>query len=201
MLPPIASMLTSAMEHPGRISLVIFLPYCNFNCLSCHNRDLIEGRFEPLPVEKLIWELRNNFIVDFIVISGGEPTIHGKGLEELIDLIRKEREDLPIRVDSNGSSPEVLEGIADAVDGLAIDVKASPFRREKYEFVIRREFEVEKLIRSVEIASRLKYTVFRTVKYPWLTEEDLEEIREFLSVYGGGKPHLLNPYLEPPDGS
>lgn len=199
MLPPIASVLTSTIEHPGKIALCIFLPYCNFNCLSCHNKDLVEGRFEPLPMEKLIWELENNFIVDLIVISGGEPAIHGKRLIDLIDLIRRKRSDLPIRVDSNGSLPDFLELIADEVDGLAIDVKAPPFRREKYEFVIRREFSVGDLMRSVEIASKLRYTIFRTVRYPWLTDEDVREIGEFISVYGRGKPHFVNPYSEPLD--
>ncbi len=32
-LPRIASMLTSFIEHPGRISLGIYLPGCNWRCL------------------------------------------------------------------------------------------------------------------------------------------------------------------------
>jgi pyruvate formate lyase activating enzyme len=195
-LPKIASLLTSTIDHPNRISLNIYLPYCNFNCIGCHNRDIAEGRFSEVPPEKLLWELDNNFIIDIVIITGGEPTLHGVKLLNLIELIRKRRSDLPIRVDSNGSLPDVLELIADHVDGFAIDIKAPPFSKDKYERTIRAGFCPDDFIRSVKIAARLPYTIFRTVKYPWLTEEDLKEIREFVSVYGEGKPHLVNPYFE-----
>ncbi|MGB9630554.1 MAG: radical SAM protein [Candidatus Methanodesulfokora sp.] len=195
-LPKIASLLTSTIDHPGMISLNIYLPYCNFNCIGCHNRAIAKGKFNEIPLEKLIWELDNNFIVDIVIITGGEPALHGAKLLNLIDLIRKRRGDLPIRVDSNGSLPDILEMIACHVDGFAIDIKAPPFDRDKYEKTIRARFCPDDLMRSVKIASGLPYTIFRTVKYPWLTEDDLEEIRRFVSTYGGGKPHLVNPYFE-----
>lgn len=199
MLPPIASLLTSTVDHPGSVSLVIFLPYCNLNCFACHNRELVEGRVEFLPTERLLWELENNFLFDLIVITGGEPVLHGKSLLELIDLIRRERGDVPIRVDSNGSLPDLLELVAGSVDGFAIDVKAPPSRREEYELVVGRSFNAEDLIRSVEIAAELPYTIFRTVRYPWLTEVEIEEIRRFLAVHGKGRPHFVNPYFDPRD--
>lgn len=196
-LPKIASLLTSMIDHPGRISLNIYLPYCNFDCIGCHNRDIARGRFVEVPLEKLLWELDNNFIVDMVIITGGEPTLHGKKLLNLIELIRERRGDIPIRIDSNGSLPDILELVASHVDGFAIDIKAPPFDRDKYERTIRAKFCPQNLVRSVEIAAKLPYTIFRTVKYPWLTEEDLEEIKRFVSIYGGGKPHLVNPYFEP----
>lgn len=195
MLPKIASVFTSISEHPNRITLNIFLPYCNFNCIACHNRDLVEGEFEEVPMERFIWELENNMIAEMIVVSGGEPAIHGPGLLELVKLLRSLRGDLPIRIDSNGSLPEVLELISEQVDGFAVDVKAPPLNVEKYERIIRRKFQPEKLLRSIEIAADLPLTVFRTVKYPWLSESDIEEIRAFLSHYG--KPHIILPYFEP----
>lgn len=194
MLPKIASVFTSVSEHPGRISLAIFLPFCNFNCVACHNKEIVEGRFEEVPIEKFLLELENNRIADIIVVSGGEPALHGLRLLELVRLIRRVRGDLQIRVDSNGSLPRVLKAVSDYVDGFAIDVKAPPFNKEKYERVIRRKFDPEKLIESIEIAADLPLTIFRTVKYPWLSESEIEEIRAFLSDFG--KPHLLNPYFE-----
>ncbi|MCS7103499.1 MAG: radical SAM protein [Candidatus Korarchaeum sp.] len=197
MIPKIASILTSSLDHPSSLSLSIYLPYCNLNCIACHNRELVEGRFEEVPLEDLIWELENNLLVDLVVISGGEPTVHGRNLLDLVSLIRNIREDLPIRVDSNGFLPEVMNLLVDQIDGFALDVKAPPMNREKYEFTVRRRYDPEMLIRSVEIASDLPYTVFRTVRYPWLTDDDLEEIRKFLATYGKERPHFINPYLEP----
>ncbi len=192
----VASILTSSLDHPGSLSLSIYLPHCNLDCISCHNRELARGEVPNLPIEDLIWELENNFLVDLVVISGGEPTVHGKKLLDLIELIRSIR-DIPIRVDTNGFLPEVMELIADRVDGFALDIKAPPLNREKYELIVRRRYEPERLIRSVRVAADLPYTIFRTVRYPWLTDSDIEEIRDFLAVYGGGRPHFINPYLDP----
>lgn len=196
MLPRIASLLTSTIDHPGRVSLNIYLPYCNFDCIGCHNYELAKGIFEEVPLDRLFWELENNYIVDMVIITGGEPTLHGDMLIELVDLIRRKRGDLPIRVDSNGSIPSMIEALSRKVDGFAIDIKAPPFDRRKYERIIRARYCPEKLVRSVEIASELPYTIFRTVKYPVLTNEDLEEIRRFVSAYGKGRPYYVNPYFE-----
>lgn len=80
--------------------------------------------------------------------------------------------------------------------GFAIDIKAPPFDVKKYEYVIRRSFNPEMFLESVKVASLLPYTIFRTVKYPWLTENDIEEIRDFVKKYGNGRPHYLNPILK-----
>jgi len=132
-----------------------------------------------------------------VVITGGEPTIHGQKLVNLVELIRQKRPDLFIRIDSNGSNPEVLRLLSNRVDGFAIDIKAPPFEKNKYEHIIRVRFNVEKLIESVKIASKLPETIYRTVKYPWLSEEDIEKIKDFVRTYRGGKPHFVNPYVIP----
>ncbi len=197
-LPSLAAILTSGIDHPGRMTLNVYLPYCNYRCRDCHNWELAKGVFNNMPAENLFWELDNNFLVEMVVITGGEPTIHGQKLVNLVELIRQKRPDLLIRVDSNGSNPEVLRLLSNMVDGFAIDIKAPPFEKSKYEYTIRVKFSVEKLIESVKIASKLPETIYRTVKYPWLSEEDLEKIKDFVRTYGGGKPHFVNPYVMPP---
>jgi len=195
-LPKLAGILTSGIDHPGHISLNIYLPYCNFNCRQCHNYKIARGVFEEVPYEQLLWELENNFVVDMVIITGGEPTLHGEKLLNLVKLIREKRKDLLIRIDSNGSKPEVIKLVSNYVDGFAIDIKAPPFEKEKYEFTIRTKFNIDAFLASVKIAAELPYTIFRTVKYPWLTEEDLEKIRDFVKAYGGGKPYYVNPFVE-----
>lgn len=195
-LPKIAGLLTSGIDHPNYISLNIYLPYCNFNCRQCHNYKIARGEFEEVPYEQLLWELENNFIVGMVIITGGEPTLHGEKLLNLIKLIRSKRNDLLIRVDSNGSRPEVIKLVSSYVDGFAIDIKAPPFEKEKYEFTIRTKFNVDAFLESVKIAAELPYTIFRTVRYHWLTEEDLEKIKDFVKTYGKGKPYYVNPFVE-----
>ncbi|MGC8688936.1 MAG: radical SAM protein [Thermoplasmata archaeon] len=194
-IPKIAGILTSGIDHPSHISLNIYLPYCNFNCRNCHNYKIAKGIFEEIPYEKLLWELENNLIVDMVIITGGEPTLHGEKLINLIKLIKNKRPELIIRVDSNGSLPDIIEKVSHYVDGFAIDIKAPPLDEKKYEYTIRKKFYSASLIESVKIASNLPYTIFRTVKYPWLTENDVEEIKLFLNKYGKGKPYYINPFF------
>ena len=195
-LPKIAGILISGIDHPDHVSLNIYLPYCNFNCRDCHNYKIARGEFVEVPYKKLLWELENNFVIDMVIITGGEPTLHKENLLNLIKLIKGKRKDLIIRVDSNGSMPEVIKLISNYVDGFAIDIKAPPFNKEKYEFTIRTHFDVNSLIESIKIACELPYTIFRTVKYPWLTEDNVREIREFVKNYGKGKPYYVNPFFE-----
>lgn len=195
-LPPVAGTLASGIDHPGYMTLNIYLPYCNYRCRECHNWEIAQGTFQELPVERLVWELENNFIVDMVVVTGGEPTLHRQKLINLVELIRQKRPDLLIRIDTNGSMPEVLRSLSDKIDGFAIDIKAPPFEREKYEYMVRTRFNADSLVESVKIASDLPETIYRTVKYPWLSEEDIEKIKEFVKIYGNGKPYFVNPFVQ-----
>ena len=202
-LPRIISMFTSLIEHPGRISLGIYLPGCNWRCLYCHNYELVLDTVgEEVCEDELRWELENNRLIDLVVISGGEPTIHGEKLLNLVKLIRDLRPDLKIRIDTNGSNPGVLSRVGSLIDGVALDIKAPPDDVEKYSMIIGARFDQEKFMKSVAIARDLPLTIYRTVRYPCLTDEDLDRIRKFVKKNCGGKPHYItefNPVRMPKD--
>jgi len=202
-LPRIVSMFTSLIEHPGRISLGIYLPGCNWRCLYCHNYELVlDAVGEEVREDELRWELENNRLIDLVVISGGEPTIHGEKLLNLVRLIRDLRPDLKVRIDTNGSNPGVLSRVESLIDGVALDIKAPPGDVEKYSMIIGARFNREKFMKSVAIARDLPLTIYRTVRYPCLTDEDLDRIRKFVKENCGGKPHYItefNPVRMPKD--
>ncbi len=195
MFPKIAGTLVSGIDHPNRIALVVYLPYCNYRCLWCHNYELVLGRFKEVPLKDLRWELENNLFVDMVVITGGEPTIYGDGLIELIKFVKEVRADLPVRVDTNGSRPDVMRDIVDLVDGFAVDVKAPPQKKELYSRIIGRKFDREAFMESVRIACDLSLTLFRTVRYPILTDEDFSLIRKFLNDICPDKPYYINEFV------
>lgn len=69
----------SMIDFPGKISCVLFLAGCNFNCPYCHNPELAKGCMDCLnfPGESNFYdflEKRRGFL-DGVVISGGEPTL------------------------------------------------------------------------------------------------------------------------------
>ncbi len=195
MFPKIAGTLVSGIDHPDRVALVVYLPYCNYRCLWCHNYELVLGKFREVPLEDLRWELENNMFVDMIVITGGEPTVYGDGLIRLIEFVKEVRPDLPVRVDTNGSRPDVMEKTVDLVDGFAVDVKAPPQKKRLYSRIIGREFDEEALVKSIKIACDLPLTLFRTVRYPILTDEDFSLIKKFLNDICPSKPYYVNEFV------
>lgn len=117
------------IDFPGKIACVLFVAGCNFDCPYCHNPELAKGsvpadaRFD----EKRAYEFlaqRKGFI-DGVVISGGEPTLQ----PDLPDVCRRIRQlGFPVKIDTNGSRPQVLTGLIDRglVDYIAMDIKADP---------------------------------------------------------------------------
>jgi pyruvate formate lyase activating enzyme len=137
------------------------------------------GELETVPFEAVRAHLASSDgWIDGVVITGGEPCLEG-GLENLIDELRRLK--LSIKLDTNGSRPEVLERLIKAgkVQAVSMDVKA-PLRQPKYSEVAGTEVELEKVAASVDflLSSPVGVEVeFRTTVCPaFLDEEDLIEI-------------------------
>lgn len=119
----------SFIDYPGKISCVLFLSGCNFKCPYCHNPDLARGCAEcpaALYGDGLYRFLeRQKYFLDGVVISGGEPTLH----KELFSLCKRIKEmGFPVKLDTNGSRPGVLERLIEdgLVDYIAMDIKTDP---------------------------------------------------------------------------
>ena len=73
-------------------------------------------------------------MLDGLVISGGEPTIH----HDLPDAIRfiKNETLMPIKLDTNGSNPDMIKELINEnlIEYIAMDVKTGPI--ENYEKII-----------------------------------------------------------------
>ena len=115
------------LDYPGRVACTVFLNGCNFACPFCHNSHLLSPQSNAvLTAEELLSFLkRRKGILDGVCISGGEPTIHPE-LLELLGSIKAQG--YLIKLDTNGSHPEILRSALDEglVDYVAMDVKNSP---------------------------------------------------------------------------
>ena len=140
----------SFIDFPGKISCVLFLAGCNFRCPFCHNPELVKrDRFSSYFDEQAVYrflEQRKDFL-DGVVISGGEATIQ-KGLFDLCKRIKKIG--YPIKLDTNGSRPNVLKRLIDEgyVDYIAMDIKTDPFQ---YFPLITTDDKPEKILSSIQI--------------------------------------------------
>ena len=119
----------SLLDYPGRMACTIFTGHCNFRCPFCHNGTLVlNPDSQPLKPEEELFDLLKNREgrLEGIAITGGEPTLN-KDLPEFCRKI-KENFNLSIKLDTNGSLPEVVKAlvIEKLVDYIAMDIKAAP---------------------------------------------------------------------------
>lgn len=177
----------SLIDYPGKISCVVFTGGCNFRCPFCHNPCLV---FDPASQPKVTGPQFFHFLetrkrrLDGVVISGGEPTLQ-KDLPEFAAKVRAEG--FLVKLDTNGSHPEVLEQLlADsALNAFGIDYKAPASRYA--ELTGAEDAGVyDRVRRSLELAlsSGAELDVRTTVHRRLLSEEDLSRMYEELRALG-----------------
>lgn len=169
---------TSLIDFPGKVSCVLFLSGCNFDCPYCHNPDLVRGSSLPPPFldKKMVYDFleRRKGFLDGIVISGGEPTIQ-KDLPGLCEKIKQMG--YPIKLDTNGSRPQVIERLIDQglVDYIAMDIKTDPLY---YSPFIKKNYYPDHILTSIRIImeSALAYEFRTTCAKPLVDTHIIENI-------------------------
>lgn len=184
---------TSLVDWDGKVASVIFLPFCNFDCGFCHSSELAKNSKKlPNIFLKQILDFLEKKVgwVDGVVITGGEPTLHKKGL---VDLVKKIKNlGYKIKLDTNGSDPDLLKEMIDKklIDYVAMDIKTS---KEKYQLAINKKCDVSKVDQSVRLLlkNNISYE-FRTTAVPGVvSKEDFERIGEWIS---GAKVYAIQQF-------
>lgn len=159
--PPVGGFIKQSLtDYAGRISAVVFTRGCNFRCVYCHNPDLVLPEslslIRPLELEGIeTWLSENRKLLDAIVITGGEPTLHSS-LPVWIRRIRKLG--LEVKLDTNGTNPSMLEELIrdDLVDYIAMDLKTVP-EMSKYSSICGCRISdemIDDILRSLSILQR-----------------------------------------------
>ncbi|MBN2363778.1 anaerobic ribonucleoside-triphosphate reductase activating protein [candidate division WOR-3 bacterium] len=182
----------SSIDYPGRISSVLFTQGCNCRCPFCHNSELVAIKKEGVEtVDEIIETLKKRKkLIDSVVVSGGEPTIH----DDLIDfMVLLKRNHFAVKLDTNGSNPGMIAGIAEmkCVDFVSIDVKSSP---EKYFKAVNAGFNFDGILEIVKTldAAGICYEL-RTTVVPGLVEE--EDMNKISSILGGDRDLVLQQFV------
>ncbi len=171
----------SLIDYPGKVSCVLFLCGCNFDCPYCHNPGLVKCTQPSSSVDDDgvydFLESRRGFL-DGVVVSGGEPTLQ-KGLAALCDKIK--RMGFPVKLDTNGSRPQVIAHLIDEglVDYLAMDIKTEPLNYTKY---IKGGIDPDDLLTSIQIImqSALSYEFRTTCVKPMVDVRMVENIAKII---------------------
>jgi pyruvate formate lyase activating enzyme len=171
----------SLNNYPGKTSAVIFTRGCNFRCLYCHNPELVlpEKYAVEIPLNKIFdFLLSRKGKLDAVTVTGGEPT-HHFDLPEMLKKIKSLG--FLVKLDSNGSRPEMLEAVIKGgnIDYIAMDIKA-PLDSYSYQKVSNVFLDMSKIKKSIAliINSGLPHEFRTTVAKSLTSFDDLRKIAE-----------------------
>ena len=184
-MPAIKGILeTSFIDWPGRMCAVLFLGGCNFRCPFCHNHPLVlhPSTFESHALADVLLRLapyRKWF--DAICISGGEPTLQ-PGLQRMLKTLKSKN--WAIKLDTNGSRPEVLTALLEdgLLDMISMDVKA-PLELSIYNRCAGLQVDLDSIRKSIALIleSRIDHEFRMTVLPGWHSRNDIIQWRDTLA--------------------
>lgn len=181
---------TSLLDYPDKISAIVFTYGCNFRCGYCHNPELIVMKKEPAWTSAGFFEFLNSRKgkLDGIVITGGEPCLQN-GLTDFIKQIKNMG--FLIKLDTNGTFPQILKEVLPFVDYVAMDIKAPLY---KYKDVTQVNIDTEKIKESINIImnSGVDYEFRTTVVKSQLDKKDFIAIGELIK---GAKKYYLQKFI------
>jgi len=139
-------------------------------------------------IKNYIWERKLK--LDAVVVSGGEPTLQSDLINFLVWL---RTVGLKIKLDTNGSNPEVIKNILDKklVDYVAMDIKSG---YKNYSEIVGAKIDFNDIKKSIGLImeSEIDYEFRTTVFKNWVDLDDLKEIGKLID---GAKKYFLQNYV------
>jgi len=138
----------STIDYPKKLSAVVYLCGCPYRCPWCQNAELVlnGGNCKPTGIDEIIDQLKKNFLIQAVCITGGEPLMQ----RETIGLLKgiKSETDLLLKIDSNGYFPERVKEALPLLDFFTTDVKAP--LDERYGEVVGLPDQWQKIVERVK---------------------------------------------------
>lgn len=184
------------LDYPGVVACTVFTAGCNFRCPFCHNAMLVlpeQIDDECLTDDEVFGFLKKRRgVLDGVAVTGGEPLLHADMPEFLA---RVKELGYKIKLDTNGSNPELLSEIVKnkLVDRVAMDIKNAP---EEYARTIGLEsFDIAPVERSKEMLLRgdIDYEFRTTVVKGIHTKESLIGAAKWIE---GAKEYYLQQFKD-----
>lgn len=186
---------TTLLDYPGRVAAAIFLGGCNFRCPFCQNSSLVlsPDRQPEIPEEEVLSFLKKRKgILEGVCVTGGEPTLS----PELPEFLKKIQDlGYPVKLDTNGSHPQVLKDLAsrNLIQMTAVDIKACPNNYPSLCGLVHPDLDSIKETVDFLINGSLDYEFRTTVVRELHTEQDFIQIGQWIA---GAKAYYLQAYRD-----
>jgi len=176
------------INFPGYMACTVYTAGCNLRCPYCHNPGLASGSSDETYTaeEVLSYIEKRKGMLEALVVSGGEPTLHFGSLTDgrcgkFESFLRRVKSlGLLVKLDTNGCRPAVVRYLTDnnLIDYVALDIKA-PLDEEGY-------MRVKPLIPAAEAVRNITETLDILRAWSLKKGSDNWEVR---TTY---LPHLLS---------
>lgn len=181
------------LDYPGMVACTVFTRGCGFHCPFCHNASLLASGPAAVTWEEVLSYIRmRSGVLDGVVISGGEPT-----LQTDLEAFLKEIHGLGLRIklDTNGSRPEVLSQLVDAglIDYVAMDIKNAPELYPVTAGCTEADLRAVEESKAYLLSGRVPYEFRTTVVKGLHTKESLLSAAHFIA---GAERYFLQTYRD-----
>ncbi|MFA6137314.1 MAG: anaerobic ribonucleoside-triphosphate reductase activating protein [Sulfurimonas sp.] len=178
-------------DFPDTIACIIWFSGCNMLCSYCHNLDLVYESEKNLSMDEVLNFLKTREKkLEGVVFCGGEPTLYPNILE-LSQRIKSMG--FKIKLDTNGSKPEVIHKLLQYLDFVALDFKSTELKfLEITHSKLYSKFE-ESL--DLLLSSSVDFEVRTTYHSELLSYENINEMIDFLEKKEYKNRYFIQPYM------
>lgn len=181
------------LDYPDQLACIVWFAHCNMSCPYCYNPNLVKGpgKMPIAEIEDFLQKRRNR--LQGVVLSGGEATLYPE-LAAFCERVKAMG--YLIKLDTNGTRPEVVKGLIEAklIDYVALDLKGDPSKHSacctSFQFDL-----VEKTLKLL-ISHNFPFEVRTTVHADLLDESELLAMALYLKEHGYAGPWYLQQFLE-----
>lgn len=183
----------TTLDYPDKVAAVVWFAGCNMRCVYCYNVEVVNSNGTISMDDVCSFLDRRIGKLNGIVFSGGECTANPLFLKLAREVKAR---NFCLKVDTNGSHPEILKN---AIDEGLIDYIALDFKAPKEKFVGVTGSNLYK-----KFSSTLKYLleinfdfeVRTTVHADLLSEIDIAQMSETLYEFGYRGNYYLQKFFD-----
>lgn len=181
------------LDYPDKTACILWFAGCNMRCVYCYNPEIVKGKGNFLLSEALKFIESRKGLLDGVVFSGGECTLH-QDILWLADRIKSMG--MSVKIDTNGSRPRVLETLIreKLVDFISLDFKSL---KSSFETItgsrLYHEFEesLELLLRN-----KINFEVRTTIHSELIPEEAIQTMVCYLNKKGYKGTYFLQHFVD-----
>ncbi|PRY73101.1 anaerobic ribonucleoside-triphosphate reductase activating protein [Halomonas ventosae] len=180
---PVAGLTAlTSLDYPDHLACVVFLQGCPLTCGYCHNPQMLEPRkADPEEWAEIVAFLeRRQGLLEGVVFSGGEPTLH-PGLAVAVRDVKAMG--FKVGLHTAGVYPQRLQALLPWLDWVGLDVKGLA---EDFDRIVGRERVWQQHVRSLSLLLEgdTPFECRTTVHWRDFALDDLERLAMTLADCG-----------------